>query len=105
MPGRSGFVRRVGSVGPGRQVRSTGIRPRPRRSSSPTRDNQLPKRETFLLRTDPAVLEALRRWASDELRSANGQLEFILRRALQDAGRLKPRDKGSSETDRGESED
>lgn len=54
----------------------------------------MPKKGTFLLRTDPAVLEALRRWAGDELRSANGQLEFILRRALADAGRLRP-DRGS----------
>ena len=46
-------------------------------------------RESFLLRTDPRVLDALRTWASDELRSANAQLEFILRRALRDAGRLK----------------
>jgi len=50
----------------------------------------LAKKSTFLLRTDPAVLDALKRWANDELRSVNGQLEFILRRALQDAGRLKP---------------
>ena len=50
------------------------------------------KKSTFLLRTDPAVLDALKRWANDELRSVNGQLEFILRRALQDAGRLKPKD-------------
>jgi hypothetical protein len=49
-------------------------------------------RESFLLRTDPKVLAALRRWADDELRSANGQLEFILRNALRDAGRL--RDEG-----------
>lgn len=48
-----------------------------------------PTRESFLLRTDPKVLAALRRWASDELRSMNGQLDFILRRALRDAGRLK----------------
>ncbi len=45
-------------------------------------------RESFLLRTDPRVLDALRAWANDELRSANGQLDFILRRALRDAGRL-----------------
>ena len=44
-------------------------------------------RESFLLRTDPKVLAALRRWAEDDLRSANGQLEFILRKALRDAGR------------------
>ena len=46
------------------------------------------KREAFLLRLDPKVLDALRRWAADELRSANAQVEFLLRRALRDAGRL-----------------
>ncbi len=45
-------------------------------------------RESFLLRTDPRVLDALRAWADDELRSTNGQLDFILRRALRDVGRL-----------------
>lgn len=45
-------------------------------------------RESFLLRSDPEVLAALRRWAEDELRSANGQLDFVLRKALRDAGRL-----------------
>ena len=48
------------------------------------------KRESFLLRADPKVIEALRRWAGDELRSVNAQLEFVLRKALADAGRLKP---------------
>ncbi len=46
------------------------------------------KREAFLLRTDPKVLEALRRWADDELRSVNAQLDFVLRTALRRAGRL-----------------
>jgi hypothetical protein len=41
-----------------------------------------------LLRTDADTLEALRRWADDELRSMNAQIEFVLRRALADAGRL-----------------
>ena len=45
-------------------------------------------RKPFLLRTDPAILAALHRWAADELRSVNGQIDFILRRALQQAGRL-----------------
>ena len=45
-------------------------------------------RESFLLRTDPKVMTALRRWARDELRSVNSQVEFLLRRALLDAGRL-----------------
>ncbi len=44
-------------------------------------------RRSFLLRVDPAVLEAMQRWADDDLRSLNGQIEFALRRALADAGR------------------
>ena len=44
-------------------------------------------RKPFLLRIDPGVLEALQRWASDELRSVNGQVEFLLRGALRQAGR------------------
>ena len=46
------------------------------------------ERKAFLLRIDPAVLEALQRWADDELRSLNGQIEFVLRRTLQGEGRL-----------------
>ena len=45
-------------------------------------------RKSFLLRIDPKILEAVRRWADDDLRSLNGQVEFLLRRALRDAGRL-----------------
>jgi hypothetical protein len=44
-------------------------------------------RKTFLLRLDPATHEALQRWADAELRSLNAQIEFLLRRALQKAGR------------------
>ncbi len=44
-------------------------------------------RKAFLLRIDPAVLEAVQRWANDDLRSLNGQIEFALRRALEAAGR------------------
>ena len=47
------------------------------------------ERKAFLLRVDPAVLEALQRWADDDLRSLNGQIEFLLRKALADSGRLK----------------
>ena len=47
------------------------------------------KREAFLLRLDPKILDALRRWASDDLRSVNAQVEFLLRLALRDAGRLR----------------
>ena len=49
------------------------------------------ERKPFLLRVDPAVLDALQKWAADELRSLNGQIEFVLRRALQESGRL-PKD-------------
>ena len=45
------------------------------------------ERKPFLLRIDPAVLDALQKWASDDLRSLNGQIEFVLRRALQQEGR------------------
>jgi hypothetical protein len=46
------------------------------------------ERKGVLLRLDPAVHDALARWANDELRSTNAQIEFLLRRALADAGRL-----------------
>jgi hypothetical protein len=45
------------------------------------------ERKPFLLRLDPALFEALQRWAADDLRSLNGQIEFLLRRALDDVGR------------------
>jgi hypothetical protein len=46
-------------------------------------------RKAFLLRIDPALLDAVQRWANDDLRSLNAQIEFLLRRALREAGRLK----------------
>jgi hypothetical protein len=49
------------------------------------------ERKAFLLRIDPAVLDALQAWADDELRSLNGQIEFVLRRVLEDEGRLRGR--------------
>jgi hypothetical protein len=45
------------------------------------------ERKPFLLRIDKSVLDALQRWANDDLRSLNGQIEFVLRRALADAQR------------------
>ena len=48
----------------------------------------MPARKPFLLRSDPEVLAALQRWAADELRSVNGQINYLLRRALRQAGRL-----------------
>lgn len=45
------------------------------------------KRKAFLLRVDPQLLDALQRWADAELRSLNGQIEFLLRDALRRQGR------------------
>ena len=47
-------------------------------------------RKPFLLRIDLAVYDALHRWANDDLRSLNAQIEFVLRRTLQAEGRLRP---------------
>ncbi|WP_433364072.1 hypothetical protein ACQPZX_33320 [Actinoplanes sp. CA-142083] len=46
------------------------------------------ERKSILLRLDPAVHDALARWAADELRSTNAQIEYLLRQALQAQGRL-----------------
>jgi len=46
------------------------------------------ERKTFLVRLDPALHDALQRWADADLRSVNAQIEFLLRHALRDAGRL-----------------
>ena len=46
------------------------------------------ERKSILLRLDPAVYDALAKWAADEMRSTNAQIEYLLRRALADAGRL-----------------
>jgi hypothetical protein len=48
------------------------------------------ERKPFLIRVDRDVLAAVQRWADDDLRSLNAQIEFLLRRALQAQGRLKP---------------
>jgi hypothetical protein len=52
-----------------------------------------PERKQVLLRIDPAVHDALARWAADEFRSLNAQIDMLLRRALTDAGRM-PRQAG-----------
>ena len=46
------------------------------------------ERKAILFRMDPKIHEALRRWADDEFRSLNAQIEFLLRRSLAEAGRL-----------------
>lgn len=62
----------------------------------------MPKRKNFPLRLDPRLYRVLQKWADDELRSVNGQIEFLLRRAAKKEGRWKdePADKntGSAET-------
>lgn len=50
------------------------------------------ERKPFLLRVDRDVLDAVQRWAGDDLRSLNAQIEFVLRRAAQQSGRLKEND-------------
>ena len=49
------------------------------------------ERKTFLVRLDPALHEALQRWADADLRSLNAQIEFLLRRALREANRMPDR--------------
>jgi hypothetical protein len=63
----------------------------PSEGDSPKRRPQ--QRKQVLLRLDPLVYDALARWAGDELRSANAQIEFLLRKALAEAGRL-PKETG-----------
>lgn len=62
-------------------------------SGGPAPRRRPQQRKQVLLRLDPQVYEALARWAGDELRSANAQIEFLLRRALAESGRL-PGDTG-----------
>jgi hypothetical protein len=57
----------------------------------------LSDRKAFLLRIEPTVLEAVQRWANDDLRSLNAQIEFLLRRVLQQNGRMPPPDRGDTE--------
>ncbi|MGN9814099.1 hypothetical protein ACTMUQ_01985 [Streptomyces sp. SD11] len=65
-----------------------GTPPTPPTPPDPPRRRPQQQRKQVLLRLDPLVYEALARWAGDELRSANAQIEFLLRRALNEAGRL-----------------
>lgn len=47
------------------------------------------KKKPFVLRLDPELLSAVEKWATDEFRSTNGQMEWIVSKALKDASRLK----------------
>jgi len=60
----------------------------------------MPERKKLLLRLDPAVYEAMARWAADDLRSVNAQIEYALRRSLHSAGRrVEPADARSEHDD------
>ena len=48
------------------------------------------QKKSFIIRIDPGKLSAIEKWASDEFRSTNGQIEWILDQALRKSGRLKP---------------
>jgi hypothetical protein len=55
----------------------------------------MPQKKPFVLRLDPEVLKAVEKWAADEFRSTNGQIEWIIHKALKESSRLKS--KGKSE--------
>lgn len=50
-------------------------------------------KKSFVLRLDPETMEAIQKWAADEFRSANGQIEWIIARALKEAGRTPKKEK------------
>ncbi|MDR3315934.1 MAG: Arc family DNA binding domain-containing protein [Coriobacteriales bacterium] len=52
------------------------------------------EKKQYPLRIDPQIWKALEKWSGDELRSVNAQVEFLLRKALKDAGRLPKDQKG-----------
>ncbi|OEK05269.1 Arc family DNA binding domain-containing protein [Roseivirga misakiensis] len=56
----------------------------------------MPKKKPFVLRLDPELLSAVEKWAADEFRSTNGQMEWLINKALKESGRLKKK-KGESE--------
>lgn len=55
------------------------------------------QKKSFVLRMDPEKLGAIEKWASDEFRSTNGQIEWILDQALRKAGRLKTKNENRKE--------
>ena len=63
------------------------------------------ERKTFLVRLDPALHEALQRWADADLRSLNAQIEFLLRDALREADRLPKQPPAETETGTSSSEE
>ncbi len=57
------------------------------------------QKKSFVLRLDPEKLKAIEKWAADEFRSTNGQLEWIITKALKESGRLKNTDALNDEED------
>lgn len=51
------------------------------------------QKKPFVLRLDPELLKAVEKWAADEFRSSNGQIEWIISKALKESGRLKSKGK------------
>ncbi|MDD2563787.1 MAG: Arc family DNA-binding protein [Salinivirgaceae bacterium] len=58
------------------------------------------KKKTFVLRTDQETFDALEKWASDEFRSVNGQIEYILDQALKKSGRWKKKREAENPDDK-----
>lgn len=58
----------------------------------------MPKK-SFALRVDEEILNAVEKWAADEFRSTNGQLEWIISKALKDSGRLRKKSRGNNDID------
>jgi hypothetical protein len=54
-------------------------------------------KKAFVIRIDPVILESIEKWAADEFRSTNGQLEWIITKALKDAGRYKQKKEKENE--------
>jgi len=63
--------------------------------------NNMANKKPFVLRIDPKLLEAVEKWAADEFRSINGQVEWIIHEALKETGRLK-KDKDNAENPKNE---
>ena len=60
------------------------------------------EKKSFALRIDEATFKALEKWAADEFRSVNGQIEYILNKALKDSGRLKTIERKGNQTKKNE---
>ncbi len=54
------------------------------------------KKKSFVLRIDPETFKLIEKWADDEFRSVNGQLEWMIHKSLKDAKRLKPKNKSDN---------